>query len=65
MEKELKCPHCGSNYIDIDDCFDMECNGDSVIRKYCGFCMDCGTDLIWEKIFKFESYSNIKIDSYK
>lgn len=61
--EELKCPHCGSNNIDIDDCLDMDCNGDWVTRKYCGFCMDCETNLTWEENFKFESYSNIKIDN--
>ena len=61
--EELKCPHCGSLNVDVDDCLDMTYNGDSIVREYGGFCMDCGTNLTWEENFQFESYSNIKIDS--
>lgn len=61
--EELKCPHCGSENIDCDDCIDSEYCVDSVIRKYCGFCMDCGTLLTWEEEFEFKQYNNIKIDN--
>lgn len=61
--EELKCPHCGSEYIDYDDCIDSEYCDDTVIRKYCGYCMDCGTNLTWEEEFKFKQYNNIIIDN--
>ena len=61
--EELKCPHCGSLFVEIEDCFDSQYNGDSIIRKCCGFCMDCGTPLVWNEVFEFMHYNNIEIDS--
>ena len=55
--EELKCPHCGSENVDVDDCYDTEITFDSqreneiVIRKVSGYCGDCdATDLLWEEI---------------
>ena len=61
MDK-LKCPCCGSDFIDTDDCFNTEAYYNSVIRTYCGCCMDCGAVLTWQKVFTFSEYCNIKVD---
>lgn len=61
--EELKCPHCGSSYVDTDVCNETYRTDDKVIKEYSGFCMDCGTYLNWEEIFVFKEYSNIRIDN--
>lgn len=64
--EELKCPHCGSENVDVDDCYDTEITFDPqreneiVVRKVSGYCCDCdATDLLWEEIYEFVGVRNI------
>lgn len=59
--KKLKCPHCGSPFVESEDCIDSQYNEDSMTRICVGFCMDCYTPLTWKETFQFTQYSDIKI----
>lgn len=64
MEKELKCPKCGSANVEIDDAYDYGYGNIDGKRIYfdlcCGGCRDCGTLLEWREIFSFEGYDEIE-----
>jgi hypothetical protein len=60
--KELRCPCCNSDFIEIDDCLDTGEGENSLIERYCGYCMDCGANLTWHKVFVFSEYCNVKVD---
>lgn len=56
----LACPRCGrEDSVLYDDCFDVECGGDYVIRKYLGHCHNCNAELIWDEVYNFSHYENI------
>lgn len=66
MEKELKCPKCGSTKIEIDDAYDTEyCYIDGKPTHFdlcCGGCRDCGTLLQWREVYPFAGYDQIEED---
>lgn len=63
--EELKCPHCGSDDIEENECHDTETifdfnRGEYVVIKYFnGQCPDCKSILNWEKVYSFMGYQNI------
>lgn len=58
----VTCPHCGSQSIDIDDCYDWSSFKTQVKEYYCGHCNDCKTNLQWTKVFNFIGYEDIEED---
>lgn len=66
MEKELKCPKCGSKKIEIDDTFDSEytyIDGKPIHFDFCcGGCKDCGALLQWREVYPFAGYDQIEED---
>ena len=61
MQKELKCPKCGGTHIEEDDCFETFRGGNNTFKEcFCGHCETCGTDLQWEKVYKFMGYDEIE-----
>lgn len=57
--EELKCLNCGGE-IEYDDCYDMECWGDSVIRSYSGHCIECNKDFLWEEVYEFKKIHDLR-----
>ncbi len=61
MQKELKCPKCGSTNVEEYDCFDVATEETVIHRRYfCGNCADCGADLQWVQVYKFVGYDEIE-----
>ncbi len=67
--EELKCPHCGSENIESDDCYDIEVTFDRerenevVLRHINGYCEDCGAlDLQWTEVYEFIGYKGVKVN---
>ena len=61
IHNKLICPVCGrEDSVLYDDCFDFECEGDYVIRNYVGHCHNCNTELLWDEIYNFSHYENIR-----
>ena len=60
MQKELKCPKCGSTCI-IDDCYDVIHGENNTIKELCcGHCENCNTDIQWEVVYQFIGYTPIE-----
>lgn len=57
----LKCPQCGSNEIDYNDCYDTEAFGDEIVQSWNGYCMQCRAPLYWEEIFTFDRVKGMRI----
>lgn len=63
MHNKLFCPNCGrEDSIIYDDCFDSECDDDYIVRKYVGHCHNCESELLWDEIYYFSHYDNIRIE---
>lgn len=61
MIKELKCPKCGSSFVNEYDCYDTISGEDNTYKElFCGNCENCGADLQWERVFKLVGYDNIE-----
>lgn len=61
MTKELKCPKCGSSFVDEYDCYEtIFGEGDTFKELFSGYCMDCGAELQWERVYEFVGYDNIE-----
>ena len=58
----LVCPKCESETVLYDDCFDFECEGDYVIRRYSGHCHNCNAELLWDEVYNFSHYEDIRCD---
>lgn len=56
-----KCLKCGCE-LELDDCYDTEFNGDTVLTHNIGYCPNCGTDHQWEEVYKFEKFQKVEID---
>lgn len=61
VEKQLKCPHCGSAEIEEDDCINTEYNSTTIAKRLCGRCTNCEALLEWEEVFVFSNYQNVEI----
>lgn len=55
-EKELRCPNCGSDNIDVYDSYDTDFGENEVFDYFCGNCLDCGREFQWTKVFVFKEY---------
>ena len=61
MTNELKCPKCGGTHIVEDDCYDVIGGAENTIKELmCGYCEDCSTDVLWERVYKFIGYDAIE-----
>lgn len=61
MIEKLKCPNCGSENIEEDDCFDTYHGENSTFKEcYCGHCETCGHDLVWDVVYQFVGYDAIE-----
>lgn len=61
MQKELKCPKCGSAAVALDDCYDtIHGEGNTIKELMCGHCANCGADLQWEKVYQFVGYDEME-----
>lgn len=60
MIKELKCPKCGSSFIEEYDCYNTYEGADTYKELFCGQCANCGAELQWERVFEFIGYDNIE-----
>lgn len=56
-----KCLKCGTE-LELDDCYDTEFNGDTVLTHNIGHCPNCNTNHQWEEVYKFEKFQNVEID---
>lgn len=56
---KLKCPRCGSLKIEYEDCLDSDNCDDTIVRKYCGYCMECDTNLLWEEHYRLTDICNV------
>lgn len=56
-----KCLKCGCE-LELDDTYDTEFNGDTVLTHNIGHCPNCGTDYQWEEVYKFEKFQDLEID---
>lgn len=62
MEKELKCPKCGSISFVVGDCYDIITCEEGLKELYFGYCMNCGTEFQWSKLYKFIGYDDFEED---
>lgn len=60
MEKELKCPKCGSALIDVEDCYDIITCEEGLKELYIGYCMNCGAELQWSELYKLVGYDDFE-----
>lgn len=61
MTNKLKCPNCGSTAVVLHDCYDIiHGENDTIKELMCGYCTNCGTDLQWDKVYKFIGYDAIE-----
>jgi len=60
MEKELKCPKCGSVWVDVEDCYDIITYEEGLKKLYFGYCMKCDTEFQWSELYKFIGYDDFE-----
>lgn len=64
MEKELKCPKCGCEKINITDIYDIEgayIEGENALVERCiGLCRNCHTELQWDQVYKFSGFRDVE-----
>lgn len=62
--KKLFCPKCGSkDSIVYDDCFDFECRDDYRVHSCLGHCEKCEVEVLWDEVYTFSHYENIKCEN--
>ena len=56
--KDLICPKCGRTTVECDDCLNTDWStDDKVVSAWnVGHCTNCGVDLQWDTIMKFDHY---------
>lgn len=64
MGKELKCPKCGCEKINITDIYDIEgayIEGENALVEKCvGQCTSCRTEIQWEQTYKFSGFRDVE-----
>lgn len=61
MEKELKCPKCGSKRVIIEDVFDViSGKNNCIIEIFSGYCSDCDIEIQGEKVSQFIGYDEVE-----
>ena len=61
MEKELKCPKCGSKKVIIEDVFDViSGKNNCIIEIFSGYCSDCDIEIQGEKVSQFIGYDEVE-----
>lgn len=63
MEKELKCPKCGSKYVVDDDTYDIAYGDGEITYSVCGHCENCGVSLQWREHYTFDGFDDIHEDA--
>lgn len=63
MEKELKCPKCGSTEVTLLDTFDLvsaKVQGEDGLLALCiGECDHCHTEFRWDQAYKLVGFQGI------
>ena len=64
MEKELKCPKCGCEKLNITDIYDIEgayVEGENALIERCiGLCRNCHAELQWDQVYKFSGFCDME-----
>lgn len=57
----MRCPNCGSSRVEYADTFNSTTADDKHIDYCAGYCADCGVDILWQEVYRFEGIENIEV----
>jgi hypothetical protein len=58
---EERCLYCKGE-LEVDDCLDIEPDGETVYMHYIGHCKECGRDYQWTDVYQFDCTKDLKLD---
>lgn len=59
---ELRCPRCCSDNIETDDIFDISSTPFDCVEHVAAHCIDCGANIIYDRVYNFAGYRDIELD---
>ena len=61
MGLDFGCPFCGQKKVVCDDWIDTYSDGSYLEQTMTGHCTNCGKDVLYEEVYTFIKYKNIRL----